>query len=177
MLEQVMRWYPKLSAIADAVDSEGYCKETVTTLKAFLRTNCTGPVTDFAIQLAAFNDINKPLRDSCYFLEGSGFLAPFWLAHIGLIKSIFTKVQSIDTSSTVMPNVVALIPQTAWGKARAVVDPTCLYFLDHFINFRHDTKTRPFQKAMELFTFACIFSPHLWEEVDKYQWIQLGGTT
>ena len=166
MLEQAMRWYPKLSEIADAVDTEGYSKESVAALKAFLRTNCTGPTTDFAIQLAAFYDINRPLRDSCYFLEGSGFLAPFWFAHIGLIKSITTKVQSIDTSSTVMPNVVALIrtnpalsPQTAWGKARSVVDPTCLYFLDHFIQFRHDTKTRPFRKAFELFSFARIFHP------------------
>lgn len=169
IVEQALRWNSKLLEIADALDSAGYCPESVATLKSFLRTNATGPTTDFAIQLAAFYDINKPLRDSCYFLEGSGFLAPFWFAHIGVIKMICTKVQSIETSASVMPNVAALIrvnqndrsfnEQAVWAKARIVVDPVCSYFLDHFIRCKKDTKARPFRKALELFGFARIFHP------------------
>lgn len=179
MLEQAMRWYSRLSEIANAIDNKGYSVEAVAKLKAFLTTNATAPTTDFALQLAAFVDINKPLRDSCYVLEGSGFLAPFWYAHIGVLKGITTKVQSIETSMSVMPNVAALcrinasVPtfnqHTAWAKVRAVVDPVCNYFLSHFIRFEHDTKTRPFRKAMQIFSFARFFHP-----VFAKKWIDSG---
>lgn len=145
VIEQGMLQYQRLLPVCHAIEAKGYCEDSNRKLKLFLVGNTANAHGQFAIQMAAFYDINKPFRDACYFLEGSGFLAPFVHQQLLVLKQICMKVLNIDTAHSVLPNATALIcnlpgqinAQSVWAQVCFVV---CLFDIASMVDFLQGAK-------------------------------------
>jgi hypothetical protein len=165
MIEQWMRNWNVLPRLIADIKSEGLCEETLPKLEALSLQGHSSDYSDLVLQLNAVHDGARHFVTATYFLEGSGFLSPFVYNYIKVLELFSKKILGAIECPVDLPNCRALIanlrvPQgPVWAKIKRVLRPGLEYFLEHFVEFKHDSKARPFRKSMELFSFARIFHP------------------
>lgn len=167
IVEQLMRWHNSIGKICEALSAAKYSEESCKKFVQFCSDN-SSPTGALIVELLAFYDINKPLRDACYFLEGTGFLAPFVFEFMVSLQRCFVATRNIQTISKVLPNVrgfCATLPATVnvqhvWARVHTVIDPPVGYFLDNYFSVNGEgssSATRNFLESMQLFKFGKLF--------------------
>jgi hypothetical protein len=175
-LEQVSRCWPHLPILVRELKSQNICPEAVAKLDIIVHRNSHDTVngrqmmigSDVEVELWAALNGGDLFKRATFFLEGSGFLAPFvtmWIKQLTTFVDNVTAAYSPPAQD--MPGVATLFqrlpPQvnsnSKWAAVKGVLHPGFTYFREHFVLFSKDSLARKFDLALQLFNFCRLFHP------------------